>query len=189
MEQLKPFLDGIAKHHFWILTVVLVLAALYCWNSAVTDVQTQFEENQRKVDSEFQRMQTLARRPLGANVQVSVEIPDGIRIYADAEQISHALGNLLRNASEAMEHRGQIRLRAAEEGEVVRIRVEDDGPGIADSVMKQLFEPLVTTKASGIGLGLVVATTFVERNGGRLDGGNRDEGGAVFILDLPRPRS
>lgn len=90
-------------------------------------------------------------------------------------------------ASEAMEHQGWIYLRAEDAGDMVRVTVEDEGPGIADSVMKRLFEPLVTTKPSGIGLGLVVATTFAERNGGHIRGNNRDGGGAVFTLELPHP--
>jgi hypothetical protein len=60
MEQLRPILAGLKKHHFWILSVVSVLVMLYCWNSATSDVKKQFQANQIKVKNEFGKMAALA---------------------------------------------------------------------------------------------------------------------------------
>jgi C4-dicarboxylate-specific signal transduction histidine kinase len=69
----------------------------------------------------------------------------------------------------------------------VRLIVEDDGPGIDDAILDQVFDPFVTTKAAGqgTGLGLAVCHTIVDRLGGSIDAKNRPEGGASFGVDLP----
>jgi len=73
---------------------------------------------------------------------------------------------------------------AAREG-VVRITVDDDGVGIDPSIASRLFEPLVTTKSKGIGLGLALVKRVVERHGGSVEAGRSDLGGARFTLALP----
>jgi hypothetical protein len=59
MEQLRPILAGLKKYHFWILAGVCVIALLYCWNSAVSEVETQFKTSQQKVTAEFGKITTL----------------------------------------------------------------------------------------------------------------------------------
>ncbi len=63
MEQLRPILAGLKKYHFWILAGICVLAMLYCWNSAVDEVEKQFDDNQRRVAAEFGKMTTLQGKP------------------------------------------------------------------------------------------------------------------------------
>ena len=63
--------------------------------------------------------------------------------------------------------------------------MRDDGPGIAAEVQKRLFEPFVSTKETGLGLGLSICRRLVEAHGGVIHGANAPEGGAVFTFTLP----
>ena len=65
------------------------------------------------------------------------------------------------------------------------IAVIDDGPGIAPDVADKIFEPFVTTKSRGAGLGLAISRRLVEEHGGRLTAANRPTGGAEFLVTLP----
>jgi len=65
------------------------------------------------------------------------------------------------------------------------LRIHDSGPGVADSMRERLFEPFVTTKPRGTGLGLCVAASIVTRHGGRLELEAHDAPGAVFAVRLP----
>jgi C4-dicarboxylate-specific signal transduction histidine kinase len=94
--------------------------------------------------------------------------------------------NLLRNSAEAIHDEGRgggISLWASADEDSVKIRVEDDGPGVAQP--EELFVPFKTTKAYGTGLGLVHCKSLVESFGGSIKGGNRMEGGAWFDILLP----
>ena len=98
-------------------------------------------------------------------------------------------GPIMANALAAAGPGGRVRLRAETVAlEWVMIAVEDDGPGIAAGVADRLFEPFATTKPTGTGLGLNVSRRVAEAHGGRLEGGNRPEGGACFSLTLPGAR-
>ena len=65
------------------------------------------------------------------------------------------------------------------------IKVRDDGAGIAPDVLPQIFEPFVTTKETGLGLGLSICKRIAEAHGGEISGATRPEGGAVFTLRVP----
>ena len=72
----------------------------------------------------------------------------------------------------------------------MQLTVQDDGPGIDEAILDQVFDPFVTTKAAGqgTGLGLAVCHTIVERLGGTIEAENRKEGGASFEVTLPTAR-
>lgn len=107
-------------------------------------------------------------------------------VLVDATQCEAALSNVLRNSVEAMQGRGQITIDEEENDSSVFLRVRDDGPGVSLDVEGRLFEPLVTTKVSGLGLGLVTARTLVEGQGGSLTYERKSDGGASFVIKLPR---
>ncbi len=67
----------------------------------------------------------------------------------------------------------------------VRIAVEDTGPGVDDASLRRLFEPLVTTKEKGVGLGLALCKRIVERHDGSIEYERREVGGARFVVRLP----
>lgn len=107
-------------------------------------------------------------------------------VLADRVQIQQVLVNLIRNAVEAMEHSETrelvIAAAAPTEGQVL-VTVADTGPGIAPDIAEQLFQPFVSTKAEGMGLGLSICRTIVQAHGGDLwvESG---QGGTVFSFTL-----
>lgn len=90
-------------------------------------------------------------------------------IRADAELLQQAWVNLLRNALEAMEGKGELRVGSSLEGNEVVLYLQDSGPGIPVELMTRLFEPFFTTKAEGSGLGLTLANTLVTASGASLE--------------------
>lgn len=111
-------------------------------------------------------------------------------VSADRAQIQTVVTNLVKNALEAMEHRGRLLLvlRPAplEDRPGVELRVEDSGHGIPDEVRSKLFTPYFTTKGSrGTGLGLAMAHRIVLEHGGTIDAATSELGGAAFIIRLP----
>jgi two-component system sensor kinase FixL len=110
------------------------------------------------------------------------------RVCADRIRVQQVLLNLLRNAVEAMssaprrELSVETRLSSPDE---VEIAVGDTGCGIPPDVAKRLFEPFVTSKTGGMGIGLPVCRSIIEAHGGRLWAENRPEGGTIFRFTLP----
>ena len=117
------------------------------------------------------------------------EIDDGLRIYADPEQIKRMLFNLMKNAIQAMRNGGALTVRARPADRTVAIEVIDDGPGIPDEVRAQLFEPFFTTREQGSGLGLAVVSQTVADNDGRLELESAQGQGTVFTVFMPSERA
>lgn len=109
-----------------------------------------------------------------------------ILVEIDRDLLQQAFLNLLLNALDVMPHRGELAIEIVPPaGGHLDIRVLDTGPGIDAEVLPRLFEPFVTSKETGVGLGLVVSQRIVEDHGGTLEGHNRPEGGACFTIRLP----
>ena len=106
-------------------------------------------------------------------------------VEGDAWQLRQVLVNLIQNAVQAASPRGEVRVAGAREGGDVALAVEDSGPGVDPATARRLFEPLITTKAQGIGLGLALVKRIVERHGGGVRYEPRPGGGARFLLRLP----
>ena len=116
------------------------------------------------------------------------------QVAADANQLRQVLLNLIANAAEATPEGGEVRVREScepgpEGADEVVVRVSDSGPGVAEAIRAHLFEPFVTTKPRGTGLGLAVAADIVSRHGGRLELEPDGAPGAVFALHLPALRN
>jgi signal transduction histidine kinase len=124
--------------------------------------------------------------PPPPGIAVSQDYPEGLpEVLADAEQIRIALGNLLRNAYDAMGASGGLAIRAAARGDAVRLDLTDTGPGVPPEQIARILEPLYSTKARGLGLGLAIARSIVERHGGRLEVASPPGAGATFTVELP----
>jgi signal transduction histidine kinase len=93
--------------------------------------------------------------------------------------------NLVDNAVHAAGAGGQVRLAGRVEGAMVEIAVEDNGRGVDADTRRRLFEPLITTKTKGIGLGLALVKRIVTRHGGDVVYAPRPGGGARFVVRLP----
>ena len=132
----------------------------------------------------------LARYPAPASVTVSLDFPPDLpMVFADPRQMEQALGNLTVNACQAMPKGGElvisVQCSVISENTFVAISVRDSGVGIPPENMKKLFEPLFTTKAKGIGLGLAVSQKLAEANGGRIEVQSEPGVGSTFTLWLP----
>ncbi len=131
---------------------------------------------------------TLSRYTPPPAVQVRLDIPANLPpLQADAEQIHQALRNLIVNGVEAMPSGGvlDISAKADAEGNKVAISVRDNGVGMTAEQMRNLFQPLFTTKARGIGLGLVMVKNLTEVNGGTVEVQSKPGEGATFSIILP----
>jgi two-component system sensor kinase FixL len=110
-------------------------------------------------------------------------------ILVDRIQIEQVLLNLLRNSLEALSEAGspnpRVDISAALEGSLVEISVDDNGPGVPADIVDRLFEPFVTTKSRGMGLGLTISRSIVEAHGGRLACTRRADNGCSFTITLP----
>ena len=120
----------------------------------------------------------------------AIELEPGIEnVLADRVQIQQVMVNLMRNAIEAMANTDvkHLTIRAVQdEQNQVEISVADTGHGISDDLIAQLFQPFVTTKAQGMGLGLSICKTIIEAHGGRLSVSSDGLSGASFTFTLPR---
>jgi two-component system, NtrC family, sensor kinase len=122
-------------------------------------------------------------------VQVHIDVPPDVVVLADAGPLSQVLINLLLNAAQAMDGRGEVRLVARVEPEAgVRIDILDTGPGISPEVRPRLFEPFFTTKpgGKGTGLGLAISQSLVRAMGGTLEATDAPGRGSCFSVRLPR---
>ncbi len=126
---------------------------------------------------------------LPTNVTLSVRLePPGLSVLGDPVLLERLLANLLLNAIEALAGRGRgaIEVRASAAAGGVEFVVEDDGPGLDPAVAADLFDPLVTTKAQGTGLGLALVRTVARAHGGEAEAGPREgRPGARVVVRLP----
>jgi PAS domain S-box-containing protein len=124
-------------------------------------------------------------------VEIEARIDPGLpAVLADRIQIEQVLLNLLRNAMDAMEaantERRSIVVEARRKGNhAVGISVADSGPGVAAEVTDRIFEPFVTTKPLGMGMGLSISHSIVDAHGGSLRMAPSVPSGAIFFFDLP----
>lgn len=140
-------------------------------------------------------LQLLEAEPLAQGPSVSLHLERPIpAVKIDAEKLRQVVWNLARNALEALDGRGELRVRVSRSSalvgeppssEWVEIVVSDTGPGIDETVLPNLFVPFVTTKPRGTGLGLAMSQRLVATAGGRIAVRSEKGRGATFIVRLP----
>jgi two-component system nitrogen regulation sensor histidine kinase NtrY len=137
----------------------------------------------------------LLERLLSTDVPASIAVeinaaPGPQLVEADYNALLQAFRNIVRNAVDAVEHNGHARRIDVQitptAGNYVRVAITDSGRGLNAEAGERLFEPDYTSKARGTGLGLTVARQTIRVHGGEITAGNSPEGGARFIVELPR---
>jgi signal transduction histidine kinase len=125
----------------------------------------------------------------GVEIETAIEPPTAM-VVIDRIQIQQVLVNLIRNASEAMVEsqspRRHLTIASRPLGpEKIEISIADTGPGLPAALREKLFEPFVTTKATGMGVGLSICRFIIEAHGEKLQVADNDGGGTVFSFTLP----
>jgi two-component system sensor histidine kinase HydH len=119
-------------------------------------------------------------------VEVRLDTPPVLpTLDADAGQLKQVVYNLMFNALDALTTGGTIRVGVTVEGEELTIRVADSGPGLPAGLESRIFDPFVSTKETGLGLGLSICKRIVEAHGGSIAATNGLGGGAAFVVRLP----
>lgn len=137
--------------------------------------------------TEANALALVGSREHGIEVLVSLD-PNADQVFVDRVQIQQVLVNLIRNAIEAMTAspvRSLMITSCLGPRGFVTIGVEDTGLGISESIAPQLFQPFVTSKQTGMGIGLSICRTIIEAHGGRIWFESGEERGTVFRFTLP----
>jgi signal transduction histidine kinase len=122
-----------------------------------------------------------------AKIKIAVDVADApMPLLADPELLHRALSNLVLNAMDAMPDGGVLTISAHPKGEMIELRVADTGQGMTPEECERLFTPYYTTKQHGTGLGLAIVQSVVADHAGTVAVESPADGGATFIITLPR---
>ena len=120
-----------------------------------------------------------------ATVKVN-KINPGLTILGASIELSSVISNVIQNALNACDEKPEIEIWAgAINQHMMLIRISDNGPGIPENCIDQVFDPFFTTRANGTGLGLAVLASVVQQHGGTVHAANRESRGAQFTILLP----
>jgi signal transduction histidine kinase/DNA-binding response OmpR family regulator len=134
----------------------------------------------------LRRCETLVLARFKHRLELSVELGPELQVVAEPEALMQVFLNLLLNAAEVVPERaGRVVVRCVADKGCAQVEVEDNGPGIPDSVAARLFEPFFTTRAQGTGLGLAISREIVQRSGGDLTFVTKPSQGTRFFVRLP----
>lgn len=143
-------------------------------------------ESLQQLINEANALALVGSREHGIEVQLALD-PNADCVFVDRIQVQQVLVNLIRNAIDAMLEAPARKLRMAtsRENGMTRVTVEDTGAGITEAIANQLFQPFVTSKQSGMGIGLSICRTIVESHGGRIWWEPGAASGTAFHFTLP----
>lgn len=150
------------------------------------EMERRLESLQRLIN-EANALALVGSRELDIDVQFSLDEHADL-VFVDRIQVQQVLVNLIRNAIEAMmcnDMRCLSVRTASQPDKLVRVTVEDTGSGISEAIAPQLFQPFVTSKENGMGIGLSICRTIVEAHGGRIWFEPGQKGGTAFHFTLP----
>jgi signal transduction histidine kinase len=129
--------------------------------------------------------EALEANPLPANVEVTVDLPASLPpAVGDSDQLRIVFANLIRNARDAMPAGGRLTVCGRQAGDGVEVAVTDTGVGIAPENLARVTEPLYSTKARGLGLGLALAKAILDKNRGVLTAASEFGRGSTFTVRL-----
>ncbi|WP_269716794.1 PAS domain S-box protein [Caulobacter sp. NIBR2454] len=145
-------------------------------------------ESLTKLIEEASALALVGAKELGVRVRLQLD-PDVDLVLADRVQIQQVVLNLVRNGMDAMETTPRRDLTVESvpgPDQTAVVKVTDTGTGLSESVIANLFQPFITTKPAGMGVGLSICRTIIEAHGGRIWAEPNPQGGAVFMFTLPR---
>jgi two-component system sensor kinase FixL len=140
-----------------------------------------------KIIEEATALALVGAKGQGVKVKLRVD-PSCPAVEIDKIQVQQVLVNLIRNAVEAMSQtsRRELVLAARTTGDgQVEIAISDTGPGLPEEIRARLFQPFLTTKEGGLGLGLSICRSIIDAHGGALEAEDNPDGGTTFRLTLP----
>jgi two-component system sensor kinase FixL len=143
-------------------------------------------ERVAKLIEEASALALVGTREQGIKIRFAVDPTVG-SVFADRVQVQQVLINLLRNAIDAMQHSERRELTlivVPTKANMVMFSVSDTGTGVPDDLTPRLFEPFMTTKLHGLGVGLSISRTIVEAHGGRIWAEPNEGGGSIFHFTL-----
>jgi two-component system sensor histidine kinase HupT/HoxJ len=162
----------------------------------IVDGLKRFSATDRNENVKFNLAEIIERsvhwvtRATPAKFRVTTDLPGNMPALGSPGQIQQVIINLIQNAADATDHQAEplLQISASEENGEFIVLFHDNGTGIAAEALDKMFDPFYTTKpvGKGTGLGLSISYGIVERHGGMLSATNLPQGGAEFVLRLPR---
>jgi len=119
-------------------------------------------------------------------VDIKVDIPNGIKLKADAELVGRAIYNLLDNALDACREKGNIDILVEQKRKKINIIIKDTGVGMDEETLSSIFNLFFTKKDGGVGVGMAVAKRIIEAHNGDIKVKSKPGRGSKFIITLPR---
>lgn len=118
-------------------------------------------------------------------LNIRLDLQPNVKVRADETKMSQVLWNLVENASEAMDHKGDIEIKLKKENETIVLDIQDHGRGIPKNMLGKIFLPFFTTKVRGTGLGLATVSQVIHEHGGHVWVNSEEGQGTLFRLTLP----
>jgi signal transduction histidine kinase len=183
LQSAGPVDDKVAKH------LGIIESEVQQANSVVSEMlsfsrKLELRKEKRPVDDAVSDV--LAGVPPPEKVKVDKKLGGkGAMLEADPDKLKLALGHILRNAYDAMPAGGTVTLATSAAGGGIEISVADTGEGIPASIASQIFEPFITSKPRGVGLGLTLAKRIVEAHGGSIDLSSSEGKGTTVKFKFP----
>lgn len=140
-----------------------------------------------RIITEANALALVGSREHGIDVQVNLD-PTADAVFVDRIQVQQVLFNVIRNAVEAMigSPTRILTISSQASEEIVTVCIEDTGTGISETLAPQMFQPFITSKETGMGIGLSICRTIIEAHGGRIWFESRPDGGTIFGFTLPK---
>jgi len=129
---------------------------------------------------------SLTASKIPENIKVKRNFAEKAIATVDGKQLERVFLNLTKNAVQAMPNGGKLTIATNETKDHIEIEFTDTGAGISEENMSKLFEPLFTTKAKGIGMGLAICKKIVEEHGGTIEVKSKVGQGTTFTIKLPK---
>ncbi|MDP2861462.1 MAG: ATP-binding protein [Desulfobacterales bacterium] len=153
--------------------------------------QTRQEMRPHDVNSAILRtVFLLENQTLFHNIEIEKELSPSLpEVYGDIQQLNHIFMNIILNAADAMEGKGELSIKSYKplQSDTVIIEISDTGPGIPQNILPHIFEPFFTTKeeGKGTGLGLSLVYSMIDNHKGRIYAKSRPGKGTTFVIELP----